>query len=175
MKETEVKILEINPKDVKKRLERLGAKNIFEGEVVWTAFDFADKSFSQQEILIRLRKKGKEAELTLKRLLSRTKVKTSDELNIVVGDYEAAKNFLLAIGLKEKFGYPLHKHRISYLLDDVRFEIDTFSEFPTYLEIEAKNAETINEYVGKLGFSTNDIKPWGTREVFNHYRKYAQS
>jgi adenylate cyclase class 2 len=173
MKEIEVKILEINSKDIEKRLKDLGAQNIFNGDMTWTAFDFADRSFSQQEILIRLRKKGKETELTLKKLLSRTKTKISDELNIVVSDYEATKNFLLAIGLKEKSGYPLHKHRISYILDDVHFEIDTFPQFPTYLEIEAKSAKIINEYVDKLGFSQDDVKPWGTREVFAHYRKYV--
>ncbi|OGE79083.1 MAG: hypothetical protein A2751_05555 [Candidatus Doudnabacteria bacterium RIFCSPHIGHO2_01_FULL_46_14] len=169
MNEIEVKILEIDVKDVQKKLAALGAKKIFDGEVSWTGFDFPDGKLGKGEML-RLRRVGDRAELTHKKLLSTTGAKISEELQTEVGDYESTKKILEAVGFREKRGYPLNKHRISYSLKDLRFEIDTFSDFPTYLEIEGPSQETINEHVEKLGFSIEQTKPWGAREVFDHYR-----
>lgn len=170
MKEIEVKILEVKVADVENQLKELGARKIFEGEVVWVVFDFPDGRLSKQEILFRLRKRGEQTELTIKKLISLEEAKVSEETELLVNDFETAKKILEIIGLKQKQGYPLQKHRISYMLDNVHFELDTFPEFPTYLEIEGPSKEIIKEYAQKLGFSQNDLKPWGVREVFAYYR-----
>src|ERR1039458_9014580 len=170
MKEIEAKILEVNSSDIQKRLKELGAEKVFEGELMWVVFDFPDGRLSKQEILLRLRKRGENVELTLKKLINTEKAKVSEETEIAVSDFETAKNFLGAIGLEQKRGYPLKKYRISYLLNDVHFELDTLPQFPTYLEIEAPSNKHITEYAQKLGFAASDVKPWGTREVFAYYR-----
>ena len=170
MNEIEVKILEINRGDIQKKLLSLGAKKIFEGKVIGTAFDVPDKRFSEKEILVILRKLGTKSLLTIKKLLNTNQAKVSEETEVEVNDYDAMEKILVILGLRQKRGYPLKKHRISYKLDNVRFEIDTFAEFPTYLEIEAPSIEIINDHVQKLGLSIEDTKPWGTREVFAHYR-----
>jgi adenylate cyclase class 2 len=170
MKEIEAKILEVNSADIQKQLLGLGAQKVFEGQMEWVVFDFPDGSLSKEEILVRLRKRGGQAELTVKKLLSLKGAKVSEETELPVNDFDTAKKILETIGLKQKQGYPLHKHRISYMLDNVHFEIDTFPQFPTYLEIEAPSKEVIKEYAQKLGFSQADLKPWGVREVFAHYR-----
>ena len=60
MKEIEVKILEINVADVQKRLKELGAQKLFDGELEWVVFDFPDGRLGKEEILVRLRRTGKQ-------------------------------------------------------------------------------------------------------------------
>lgn len=170
MKEIEVKILEVKTADIENQLKELGAQKIFEGEVVWVVFDFPDGRLSKSEILVRLRKRGEQTELTVKKLISLEQAKVSEETELLVNDFEAAKKILETVGLKQKQGYPLRKYRITYILDNIHFELDTFPQFPTYLEIEAPSKEIINQYAEKLGFALTDLKPWGAREVFAHYR-----
>jgi len=170
MNEIEVKILEIDSSKIESKLKELKAEKIFEGDVEWTVFDNPDKRFSKKEVLIRLRKLGKKTQFTIKRLLNTEQAKVSEEIETEVSNYEAMEKALLLLGLTQKKGYPLKKHRISYTLKGVHFEIDTFPQFPTYLEIEAPSQEIIEQYVNELGFLPSDAKPWGTREVFSYYR-----
>jgi len=170
MNEIEVKVLEVDVEAVEKKLRALGAQKIFDGEVAWSVFDFPDKRFSEKEILIRSRKLGQKTQLTIKRLLNTHHAKVSEETEIETSDYEMTNKILRIIGLEPKKGYPLVKHRVSYTLEEVHFELDTFLQLPTYLEIEAPSQIVINQYLRKLGFSSTDAKPWGTREVFAYYR-----
>lgn len=170
MKEVEIKILEIDVEKIQQRLSELGAQKSFEGELVSVVFDFPDKRFSKDEILIRLRKEGVKVMLAYKKLLNTEHAKESEEIEFEVSDFDTTAKFLNAIGLQSKKGYPMSKRRISYIIDDVHFEIDKLPDFPAYLEIEALNIDVIREWVEKLGLSVDSIKPWGVREVFNHYR-----
>ncbi len=67
----------------------------------------------------------------------------------------------------------IRKRRISYKLDNVRFEFDTFlGEYdfvPEFLEIEAKDTNEIYKYAELLGFSKEDCKPWSDKEVIEYY------
>jgi len=146
MNEIEGKILEINVSDIEKKLLALGAMKIFDGKLVATIFDFPDKRFSQREIIVRLRKEGDKTKLTYKKLLNTDKAKVSEEIEVEVNEYEAMEKILLAIGLEPKRGYPLTKHRISYSLDNVHFDFDTFPQFPKYLEIEASDNKIIEDF-----------------------------
>jgi adenylate cyclase, class 2 len=170
MKEIEVKILEINVTDIQRRLTDLGAQKVFEGEIEWLQYDFPDKRLFQNETFIRLRKKGDQSELTFKKLLNKDQAKVSEETEVVVSDFSAMQRILEALGLNIRRGYPLKKTRISYILDGTHFEIDTLPGIPSYLEIEGASKEKIQEYVQALGFIADDAKPWGTREIFAHYR-----
>jgi adenylate cyclase class IV len=42
------------------------------------------------------------------------------------------------------------KHRISYSLKKLEFDIDKYDGMPTLLEIEAHTIEEINKYIEKL-------------------------
>lgn len=174
MNEIEVKILEIDSSKIESKLKELKAEKVFEGDVEWTVFDYPDKSFSKKELLIRLRKLGKKTQFIVKRLINTENAKVSEEIETEVSNYEAMEKALLTLGLIPKKGYPLKKHRVSYVFGKIHFEIDTFPQFPTYLEIEAPSQEIIEQYVKKLGFSLSDAKPWGAREVFAYYRNKSK-
>lgn len=174
MHEIEVKILDVNRKTLETGLAKLGAKKVFDGDLEWVAFRLPAKDQAPSQSMLRLRKRGKKAELTFKKLLSTKRAKISEEIEVQVANYEKMKQILLAIGLEPKPGFPLKKHRTSYELKGAHFEVDTLPGIPTYLEIEAPSVAVALEYATKLGFSKHEIKSWGTREVFAHYREHQK-
>ena len=118
--------------------------------------------------MLRLRKRDGKFELGFKNLVSKEKAKIMEEFQVTVDDFDAMKDVFLNLGLKVIL--KIAKHRISYILDGVHFEIDTFEGIPALLEIEASNLKVIGKYVKKLGFSMKDAKPWSTDDVINHYK-----
>ena len=61
------------------------------------------------------------------------------------------------------------KNRISYALWEENFDIDTYEDIPTFLEIEAKNQHRIYELIREFGLENNLILPCGYRELLSHY------
>jgi adenylate cyclase, class 2 len=169
MKEIEVKILEVNKVEIVKKLESFGAKKIFDGKIIGSYFDFEDGRLKKQDKLLRLRKKGDITELTLKQKLICKKAKIAEEQEVIVSNHEMMKKILFSIGLKEIAVFS--KHRISYGLDNVHFEFDSFPNIPEFLEIEAKTVSELEKHIKKLGFSMKDAKAWSGRDVINHYKK----
>jgi len=165
MREVEVKILEVNKEELLKKLESLGAKKIFDGRVEAIYFETRDEKQT-----LRLRKNGGENELVLKTLNDDSEVKDAEELHVTTNSFQYTKKILEKLGFKPK-KTRINKHRESYKLNSVRFEIDTIDGLPTFLEIEASNKEEVLAWVEKLGFSKNDAKPWTGKQVLKHYKK----
>ena len=168
MQEKEVKFLEIDPEDIIEKLEKLGAQKVFEGDIVAVYFDNR-KKLAKRGITLRLRKKGEQVELATKERSKNKRVKICDEDEVIVNDFEAMRHIL------EKLGYAQYrqitKHRISYLLKSVHFEIDHLSPFPHWLEIEAPRISLIHTYAQKLGLQMKDSKSWSTQDVIEYYKK----
>jgi adenylate cyclase class 2 len=169
MQEIEVKILEIDKDSLIAKLKSLGAKKDSEGNMRYILFDFADRRLKRSGKLLRLRSNGKDVELTFKGNISRKKAKIAEEHEVQVDDFDTAMKILSSIGLTRTKTY--FKHRISYVLGKVRFEIDTLPGIPTFLEIEAPSTALIEKFVAKLGFSMKDAKPWTGKDVMRHYKK----
>ncbi|MFH1283948.1 MAG: class IV adenylate cyclase [bacterium] len=171
MKEIEVKILEIDKDKVIRQLKDLGAKKVFDGTLSDSHFDFSDKTLRKEGKLLRIRVKGDKLFLTYKEPVDKSKAKIMEEheISLQAGHYDKLKSLIIKTGLKEKKQVP--KKRISFRLEDVIFEIDTFEGIPPFLEIEAPSIERIKEYVEKLSFSMDDVKPWNTFDVFKYYKK----
>ncbi len=169
MQETEVKILEINKEDIIKKIESLGATKTFEGVVAAAYFDTPEKKLSRENKTLRLRKRGDVCELTLKEKISKVEAKIMKEYEVPVGSYEIMFSILESLGYKP-YSY-LTKHRTTYSLENVHFEIDTFPNLPSFLEIESTSIEILRTYVSKLGFPWECAKPWSGKDVLNHYKK----
>ena len=114
MKETEVKILDINEVEIETKLIFLGAQKIYDGEMTAVFFE---NGFGN----LRLRKIGDKAFLTFKKKVIAKNVKIADEYESEV-DYENTKIIFEKLGYKIKM--TSHKHRISYRLKNVQFEIE---------------------------------------------------
>ncbi len=167
MEEIEVKILEVEPAKIVERLKELGAKKIFDGEIVASYLDFADRSMANQEKMLRLRKKDKAVELTFKTEISKEEAKVMKELEVYVDDFTTMKKIFESIGLQEYA--QARKHRTSFELNGVRFEIDKFPNVPPFLEIEAPTLEKLKAAVIDVGYSMEDTKAWSGGDVLKHY------
>jgi len=173
MKEIEVKILDINRKEIEKKLISLGAKKIFEGVLEARYFDFKDFSLKKKHITLRLRKEAGRTVLTFKKKIADARLKIREEREIEVSDFNTAKTILKLIGLKDFSG--MKKERTSYALKDVKFEIEkylgNYSFVPEFVEIESERKEILKKYVKLLGFNPEDCKPWTMIDTVRHYQK----
>jgi predicted adenylyl cyclase CyaB len=176
MKETEVKILNVDKTKIMKMLSRFGAEQIFNGEIVTKFFDFEDGRIKKAKNVLRLREEGKRSLLTFKKILSKQSAKEAEEYEVEVSDLQTLKKILESLGLSETGR--IQKHRTSYRLDRIRFDIDTheneLSHIPSYLEIEAENVKLIYKYAELLGYRAKDCLSWSTEDVINYYSTKAK-
>lgn len=173
MKEIEVKILNVDKQRIGELLTQLMAKQTFDDEITTYFLDFENKSIVNAKNVLRLRKEGKHSVLTFKKILSKQTAKVAEEYEVEVSNLSEMERILELLGLSVT--EIMKKHRISYKLKDVQFDIDTleneYSFIPTYLEIEAKNIELIHKYAKILGYRADDCLPWTTNELIKFYSK----
>ena len=171
MKETEVKILEVDRRKIEDTLTKLHAKKIFDGDLQTIFLDFKDNRITNQGNLLRLRTKSEKAELTFKKVKHNQQVKVAQEYSVEVSDQQAMIQILENIGLSVTG--KMEKHRLSYKLENAQFDIDQYcgdySFIPEFLEIEAENISQIHKYAEALGFKPKDCLPWSTEELIQHY------
>lgn len=171
MKETEVKILEINRQKIEETLTRQNAKKIFDGNIQTLFLDFKDNTITKQGNLLRLRKNTKKTELTYKKVKHAQTAKIAEEYSVEVSNLETMIQILQNLGLT--ITGKMEKHRLSYKLGKVQFDIDhytgNYAFIPEFLEIEAENIDQIHKYAQLLGFKPKDCLPWSTEELIQHY------
>jgi len=167
--EIEVKILEIDKEGVIGRLKELGAKKVFDGEILSVYFDFDDGRLGKEKKVLRLRKKESKVNLTFKKGVSEEKARVMEEYEFGVESFALMKKALNGLGLSVT--HKLDKYRSSYVLNNIRFEIDSYPGIPTFLEIEAPSLDELKASIHKIGFSINDAKPYSIREVLEYYGK----
>lgn len=167
MQEVEVKILNIDRKQVEEKLRSLGAEKEFDGEIHALFFDFPDKSITDSQGMLRLRKAGDRTQLTFKGVISSTETKIRDEREVEVSDFDTAKEILESMGLS--VWLEMKKHRTTYSLPDAHFELDKHHDqyefVPEFLEIEAAGPDTVYKYAQLLGFEEEDLKPWTILDI----------
>lgn len=172
MREIEVKILEINRKEVEDKLIAMGAKKTFDGEVDSMMFDFEDDSLKNNKDDFRIRKLGSKNIITFKEFVESKDTKIREETEVEVSDFDETVRIFEALGLKcmQRFT----KHRTSYSYDNVLFEFDNlegeYGHIPEFLEIEASDEETVFKYAKKLGFEKEDCVSWGGKKMIGYYK-----
>ncbi|HMK95593.1 MAG TPA: CYTH domain-containing protein [Candidatus Limnocylindrales bacterium] len=171
MQETEVKILEVDRKKVERTLTGLGAKKVFEGDIQTLLFDFKDGRIVKARDVLRLRKEQDKSEITYKKVHETQTVKRAQEYTVEVSNMEMMRKILENLGLT--ITESMQKHRVSYVLDHARFDIDcyfgSYGFIPEFMEIEAENLGLIHKYAELLGFKAEDCLPWSTYELVQHY------
>ncbi|MGD0450341.1 MAG: class IV adenylate cyclase [Candidatus Bathyarchaeia archaeon] len=171
MKEIEVKILDIDRKEVEERLTSLGAKKILDSDIQTIFFDFQDGKIIKAKDVLRLRREDNKVELTYKKVHTTQTAKEAEEYSVDVSNIEEMRKILENLGLHETEN--MLKHRISYKLDNARFDMDHYLEaysfIPEFMEIEAENTELIDHYAELLGFKPKDCLPWSTYDIIQYY------
>lgn len=168
-REIEVKILEINLKELRKKLEALGAKKFFEGEVDALLFDTLDGRMKKSHQTLRLRKAGDRVELCFKSKNESKEFKIMDEFEVLTSDFDTTKKILESVGFI--CTHQSKKHRECYRCGKIKFDIDTYPNIPTYLEIEAPTEAEVKEYVEKLGYTMQQATNLSALGVEEYYQK----
>ena len=92
-------------------------------------------------------------------------MKVRDETEIEIN--EEIVKILHKLGLKETIYH--EKYRVSYIFKDIRFEIDTFPEAPTFVEIEAPDEKRVKDGLELLGFNMTQVSKKGATEILEDY------
>lgn len=165
MKELEVKVLNIDLKEIEEKLIKLGAKLIDRELQVNTLIDTEDKFIEKNlDSYMRIRETkslltGKlKLTLTMKQNINREGVRENIETSTDISDKEAMLNILRALGyiVKEEGT----KERTSYELNGIRFDLDRWDEktYPyPYMEIEAEDESQIEEVIKLLEIPNENV------------------
>ncbi|UCG78783.1 MAG: class IV adenylate cyclase [Nitrospirota bacterium] len=171
MNEVEVKILEIDRDAVVSRLEELGAEKVFDDEMYAVYLDYDDERLKRYGDLLRLRKEGSRVMLTFKKHVSDTPAKVREEYETPVADFGTTRDLFRRLGFIEWL--VVRKRRVSYELDGTHYDIDRylddFGHIPEFLEIDARDMESLSKGIELLGFSGEDCKPWTFVDLAMHY------
>lgn len=168
--EVEAKILEIDVEEVKKKLLELGAKLEYKEMQICKILDFDDKRLHKKDEVLRVRKIGDKVELTFKGPTEKIgNTKSREEIETHVEDFEKTLKIFEKLGLIPIRSY--EKHRESYKLGKITFELDNFPNvpIPPFLEIEGSSREEVEEMAEKLGFKKEELKSFDGLELLKHY------
>ncbi|MFA6445629.1 MAG: CYTH domain-containing protein [Candidatus Paceibacterota bacterium] len=171
MEEIEVKFLNIDKEKIEKKLIAIGAKKVGDFSYRRIVFDFPGFPLDKKAAWVRLRDEGDKITLGFKQRLGTTSHdgSTSDtgmrEVEFVVSDFEKTALFLRDIGMIDKF-YQENK-RTRYMKGNTEFDIDTWPALETYLEIEAKTWEEVDQAIIELGLNPADKKIFSTNQIYN--------
>lgn len=154
MEEFEVKFINFNVDELKKKLSDVGAEFIGSFDYKRKNYDFPDYRLAKENAWVRVRDEGERVVMTYKQRQNVSENSTQDggmkEIEIEVSDFHVADELLKSIGMIEKF-YEENK-RERYVLHGVEIDIDYWPLIPPYVEIEGSNWESVEKVSSILGF-----------------------
>ncbi len=165
--EIEAKILNINIAEIEKKLAKIGAKKLGEKFFRSISFDYPGFPMDKEASWVRMRDDGKNITLAYKKRLGAKESGNDDgmeEIEFEVSDFELARQFLLKLGLIEKFSQ--EKKRITWQKDSITYDIDTWPQLNTYLEVEGDNWENVDKAIIELGFDLKDKKICSATQIY---------
>lgn len=120
---------------VVKALTELGAHKVFEGLVEDTYFAHPSREFGKTDEALRLRRMEGSVELTYKGpRMKLENTKAREEVTVKLQDALSLQRIIERLGFQERQG--LRKHRISFVLDKLRVEVDDVEGLGQFVELE---------------------------------------
>jgi adenylate cyclase, class 2 len=165
MHEIETKVLEVDREIIAKKLQDLGATETKNTRLTVDWYSPVGIVDNKHPWYLRARTTTDGAsELSWKSLpIIVGNTRQSEEVNLNVSDFEMSKKFLEAIGLVPYAHQEKDRH--SFVLQDWNFDIDTYPSMPTYLEIEGKSVEHIQEAIVVLGLQSHKSISEGEKKL----------
>ena len=166
MEEIEIKIIDINPSEIIKKLEQLGAHKVFDGQMNSIYYDYQGE-FKKKKKTLRLRQKGDDCILTFKIKKDDTQARVNEELETKVQDFKITREIFRGLGFQEvSVGM---RRRISYKVKKSLVEIDFYPDIPPSLEVESPSKEELQQIVELLGYTMEQTKRWSGKKLMEHY------
>jgi len=163
VKELEVRIIKINPEDIRAKLTELDAKNVKEEDQINRIYDYDDGRLLNNKGYARIRTVHDNLNdktihyMTVKKLLSQEKYKIMEENETEIHNCDEGIAIFKALGLN--LVQEIKKSRESYQYKNTLVEIDindkSFCPFP-YIEIETEDEKELEEVVSLLGYTLED-------------------
>jgi adenylate cyclase class 2 len=142
---------------VRSRLRELGAEGGRRTLETNTFFDTEDRSLLAADEGLRLRRNHDEASgadehvITYKGPRQHGQVKTRDEVEVTVGDYDDAAQLLERLGFIRVLSF--EKRRESWKLGGCKVELDELPYLGTFVEVEGPNEQAVLDVREQLGLS----------------------
>jgi adenylate cyclase class 2 len=146
--EYEAKFLNIDVVAVRKQLQTAGAERIFD-KTLFTRLIFENDAV-QGEQWLRLRDEGGRTTLTLKQVSDATTINGTTEIEIEVDSLDTTTELLKALGLRQ-VRYQ-QNYREEWQLGDITYDLDTWPDLPTFIEIEGPSEDAVRKAVADLGY-----------------------
>lgn len=154
MLEKELKILNIEPLKIIAKLEALGARKVFAGFIADQYYDFPENALKERGYSLRIRTiDGTTHQLCFKEKIKDKKYKIREEYEIDLVSRAQGEYFIKGFGLFPCFFK--EKMRLSYELDEIKFDIDRYDGMKPMLEIEAPKKKNIAKWIKKLGLENH--------------------
>jgi len=155
--EIEAKFLNVDHDEIRAKLKELGAECLVPMRMVRRmVFDYPDRRLKKDGAWVRVRE---ELDGTIEMMLKKV---ASDELGqtfeqpVKVTSYEAAKAFVLSLGLETKAEE--ESKRELWQLGDTEIMLDQWPWVNPYIEIEAPTEDAVKNLADKLGFAWLNAK-----------------
>ncbi|WP_247746743.1 class IV adenylate cyclase [Streptomyces oryzae] len=152
--EYEAKFLEIDAEAVRDHLRAAGAERIFD-RTMFTRLIFENDAVRGEQWL-RLRDEGGKTTLTLKQVTDATHINGTTEIEVEVSDLDKTAELLKALGLRQvRFQ---QNYREEWRLGAVTYDLDTWPDLPTFLEIEGTSEQAVRDAVADLGLDYDEAR-----------------
>jgi adenylate cyclase class 2 len=168
--EVETKVLDIDKEETISILEKRGAKKVQDTRLKVDWYQVKGIKEGDEEWYLRIRSNSEGVyEVTWKAKSDHIGVaRKHKEINFNIEEPEKLADLFEELGL-DNYAHQ-EKDRISFLLDDWRFDIDDYPGMPPFLEIEGESEDYIKEAMKMLGIENN--RTWNDGErtlIFDVY------
>ena len=162
--EYEVKILEIIPKQIRKKLLSIGCKKVHNQKIMKrTIYNLCDKSIDG---FARVRDEGNKVTMTNK-IFKNKDFPQENEISINE-DFETACVFMDNLGLEKKSYQQTIREKWSHPLAH-EITIDDIPGIPTYMEIDCTSKENLDKLIKLLDIDENKIRTGTYDKQFDEY------
>lgn len=161
--EVEAQFLDIDKKEIRKKLKEIGAK-LIKPEVLMrrVVFDTGPKTFA------RVRDEGEgKIVMTYKNVADKNSILGTKEVNVTIDNYENGILLLKACGLTPKAEQ--ESYRETWTINNTEICIDTWPWIPTFIEIEGPTEKSVWDTAEKLGLAKEKAKFGSVDSTYRHY------
>lgn len=169
MEEIELKFLNIDPNEIRLRLQKCGAHLVFNSEITSTSFH---GTTLKKGAFLRMRTIGDRTYLAYKGPCVRSAYKRREEIEVMVENSEAMMALLTSLGFSSK---PSHqKRREHYRLGNGVIDIDFIEGVPPFIEVESNSEEDLALICKQLSLNPADGSSKTIYELYPQLKRKKQ-